>query len=161
MISIFFTKRSNLGSWAIRRITKGDCSHVAIGFDCKDNGTGIVFHQSTGGLHVNSWFEFRKKYVVVHRKDKEFTLLKEESVYQDIIERFENNGYDYQAIIFWIIAVVKSTIMNKSLPAVNEWQNKKSYLCTEILSSIIPICPTLANYDLSMTSPTVLWEAIK
>lgn len=159
MISILFTSRSAVGSKLIRCLTESDCSHVAVGFDlCGDRG--LVFHQSTGGLHVDSWYSFSKKYTIEHRKDYTLGLPVEEQIYQDIIKMLGPVGYDYQAIIFGLLSLARRKFFGVPLPKKNHWQNPRSFMCTGIMHTLVkhdPFASIEWGHDFESMSPHGIW----
>lgn len=130
-----------IGSALIRWATNSDCSHIAIGFDLSESGKGLVFHQSAGGLHVDSWYSFKKKYTINHRKDYDLGLVEEEKVYQGILDTLGPVGYDYQGIVYGILVMMRRKLFGVALPKSNEWQNPRSFLCTGIMSVLVNFEP--------------------
>lgn len=164
MISVLFTSRPAIGSKLIRYLTESDCSHVAIGFDVAGKERGLVFHQSTGGLHVDSWYEFSKKYTVQHRKDFQLGLISEEDIYQDIIKVLGPVGYDYQAIIFGLLSLAGRKFLGIPLPNKNHWQNPRSFMCTGIMHILARHEPFVSidwGHDFESMSPHGIWSKIK
>lgn len=163
MISILFTSRPAVGSKLIRILTESDCSHVAVGFDLLGSDRGIVFHQSYGGLHVDSWYAFSRKYKIEHRKDLDLWFPIEEKIYQKIIEILGPVGYDYQAIAFGLISLAKKKLFGIPLPKENHWQNPRSFMCTgimKILTSIEPLSDIKWPNDFESMSPHEIWSVL-
>lgn len=161
MIKILFTRRASFGSRLIRWALKEDCSHVAVAFDCDDKGRGIVFHSSVKGVELKPWYDFRKHYEVVH--DYEITHISlgaEENVYLSIVERMLDKPYDWKAVIFWSIAVIKARLFGVAIPKKNHWQSNGAYMCTEVLSALKDSLPIMTwPEDLEITSPhEIYWK---
>lgn len=132
-------------------------SHFAVLFDDK-----IVFHSDLTGVHI-SWYQtFLKTHTVVFEKKLNLSLEKEEEIYQNIITKYDGDGYDYTGFLYFVWRGVLKKFFKKPMPLVNKWGSKKGFLCTEMVEvlpdEIIP--PSIKSRDLSMVSPYVLWELI-
>lgn len=139
--------------WAFNEPT----SHFGIVFD-----NGIVFHSNLSGTHVE-WFKtFTKKSEIVYSKEYDLSLLEEEAIFQQILTTYDDRPYDISGFLYFSWRALLLKFLNKPLPSSNKWNNKNSYLCTE-LAGVLPeniVSKSIKEKDLSILTPYKLYLEI-
>lgn len=145
MISLIWTKKSNLGSYLIRKITGGKASHFSICFDEK-----VVF-QSTinSGCHLSFNSIFLSKNDVVWRIDLALGLEMEEQIWQNCAN-LDGMPYDYLGALH----LASQCLFGKTLPG--SFGDNRSYMCIEVARALSPFIPVPS--DLSKMIPDDVYE---
>lgn len=153
-MKLIWTKSKLPLSAFIRWGLKEPCSHVVIVFDNK-----IVFHSNLMGAHVEWFNTFKKHVTIIHEREYKLPLAQEESIYQGVIDKDDQRGYDYQAFGFFIWRAFLFRVFKTPFPAKNAWGSKNGFLCTGLASQLpVDLIPGLEKVkDGDMMSPEQLW----
>jgi hypothetical protein len=129
-------------------------SHFAIVFDDR-----ILFQSNLLGTGVAWYPTFLKKHRVVFEINIEMPLLAEEAVYQSIITKYDDRGYDYGAFGYFMWRAFLKKFFGRPIPSHNPWQSPNAYLCIELVGALpVGLVPNLHKVeDLGMTSPYQLY----
>jgi len=154
-VKLVFTKGDSWFSKSIMWMLNEPCSHFAIEFE----NDPIVFHSNLLGCHISSKTSFYKKSKKVFELKFNLTLDEEEKIYQRLVSDFEGQAYDFGAFFYFTYRAFLFKFFGASLPVINPFQNKKTFLCTGLAASLpLSICPRV---DFEMISPFHLYNMIK
>lgn len=128
MIKVIGTKNHSPLSWAIRWLTKTDCSHLAIVFDDK-----FVIQANLLGVGMDYFPTFSKKQIIVHSVEIGTTLEGEDRIWSDLLDLCGGKDYDVKALIYdgWRYALKR--FFKIPLPKKNKWSSPNKYLCTRMV----------------------------
>lgn len=121
-MQILYTTSKYPTSWLIRKVTKEDCSHVAMYFE----DTQEVVHCNFLGVRKEGLEDFIKQNTILHTTPIEGQLKA-----NDLYEQYKHVKYDFAA--FFYIGV---RYLLPSAPKVNLWQSTGLFLCTEFVTKI-------------------------
>lgn len=152
MISLIWTASPLPASKIIKWITGEESSHFAVVIDQK-----YVFHSNFYGAHLKWLSSFLKHSYIVRRMDLNLSPAQEETIYLDLINRFDEQPYDWGAFFYLIIRGVLYKAFGVSLPRKNIWGSSRGFLCLEIAKSLDCIKPTLLKLD-AITPETLYWR---
>jgi len=164
-MKLIFATSDLAGSKLIRWTLGEDCSHMAVCFDDRANGSGIVFESIAGGAKLLWFGEFKKHRRVIHAlsfKDT-LTLEEEEAIYQGMLARYSGQSYDWAAMAFWVWhGLILWRIFGKSLPKKNAWAKSGYNLCTGLAAGVPWVDAWAKKYsiDLEMVGPQQLYRAL-
>lgn len=152
MISLVWTKNSLPLSMVIRYLTGESVSHFAIVLDNR-----IVFHSTLPGAKLQwlSGFMSTHGSEIVYRMDLNLELAQEELVYRELITNFGDEPYDYGALAFALISLIKYRYLKLPLPAKNLWGSKKAHWCLELAKCLEVLGVKLPELD--VISPEKLY----
>lgn len=153
-MTVVFTRNSSVLSRLIRWAFDEPVSHVAFVFDSK-----FVIHSNLLGVQFD-WFKtFSKKSEAVFYKDFDLTLENEEKVYQSLLERFDEDGYDYKAFVYFAWSALLSKMLKVPMPKNNKY-NGRGFLCTELYGALPSWLVPKVDQDLSITTPFQLAKSM-
>lgn len=152
------SRNKSLGSWLIRKISGSQTSHFLMVFD----DSFVIHSKLVSGVGLEWFGTWEKKNEVVWSYDLALPLLKEEEVYQALLNENDDKDYDYLAFIYWPFAVLKSKLTGKPLPATNPWGSRRGLLCTGLYGKLPEwLVGEVSESQLEMTNPDKLGEIIK
>jgi hypothetical protein len=133
-------------SWAIKRLTRSDVSHVAVEFR-----NGDLLHAWTTGVKILRPDNFPKyekmlySYELIVDYDKEFFIEQE-------LRKLEGKWYDYSAIAGFVIKYV-AKLFGRDIN--NPWGFDNSFYCSEIVYYILQMIDVdlVANYHRETFDP--------
>ncbi|MDX1373362.1 MAG: hypothetical protein R3321_12885 [Nitrososphaeraceae archaeon] len=134
MIKILGTTRQSYFSKLIRKVTKGQISHIAIEI------FGLIVVQSNlRGFNIRSSAYFREHNDIIIELIPTFIVKKQEIIdrFDFITRKYEDSWYDFGAFMFQGIALTLRNIFKIPLPKSNLWQSTGMFLCYELVSKII------------------------
>lgn len=129
-------------------------SHFGIVFD-----NGIVFHSNLLGTHVEWFGTFAKHCEIVYSVECQMELLDEEAVYRDILDTYDDKGYDYCAFAYFCLRGFMRKFLRIPFPEKSAWTDKDKFLCTELAGTLPEsiIGAQIKAEDLSILSPYQLY----
>lgn len=144
MISLIWTRRPILGSWLIRKITKGEASHFSLVFDEK-----VVFESTMNcGCKLSFFNEFKRTHEIVYRLNFDFGLKKEEEIWQICSDMYPM-PYDYFGAINLAIWCLFKRWRDPS------YENNSALDCVEVAGALRPVFDI--PKELSLTTPDELY----
>lgn len=157
-MKLIWTKSNKILSVAIRWALREPVSHFGIVFD-----NGIIFHSNLAGTHVQWYRSFQKSCDIVYEHQYDLKLKEEELVFQNILNRYDDLGYDFKAFFYFCWRGLLYRILGKPLPTKNEWNSSDRFLCTELASTLPDdVVPrAIKDQDLSIVSPYRLYLELK
>ena len=155
-MQIIFTKSNSAVSRLIRWISNEPVSHVAIVFDGK-----LVFHSNLLGVHIKWYNSFKKHNEIVFEKTYDLSLDKEEELYQQIINQFDEAPYDYGALLYFTYRGCLYKFFGLPMPKNNILGSKQAFLCSEILGCLGNYVIPKPEFDLQITTPYQIYLWLK
>lgn len=157
-MKLLWTKSSLPLSKLIRWGLKEPTSHFVIVFDDK-----LAFHSNLSGTHIEWYNTFQKHCEIVYEINYPLPLDKEEEVYQNILNSYNEKSYDYPGFLYFIWRGILFRFFNKPFPTKNPWGKEDSYLCTELATTLPEwLIPELKQIeDFSLMSPYKLYCIVK
>lgn len=154
-MKILWTKNKLPASVGIRWMLEEDSSHIVFVFDDK-----LAIHSNFMGFQIAWASTIRKHNTVVHELDFPMTLEQEEAVYQSLMNKFDDYGYDWKSFLYFTWRGILKKFLNKPIPTHSPY-NGKGFLCVEVAkeipwSRINPKLGFINLLSLSITSPTKL-----
>jgi hypothetical protein len=161
-----FTKSGKIGSKLIRWGLNARTSHFAIGFDCTEDGFGVVLHSHYSGVHLSWYDDFARKNEIVYKlkPKKPFSLQEEEELYQSLLKNYYGKGYDIEALAYFSYVGLLHRLFKKPLPDTNPFDSSDKYLCVEIykgLSKIRPDVFPMPEKSLAIMHPDQVYFLMK
>jgi len=130
MITIVFTspKHWTLLSWLIKKFTKSESSHTAIGVDL--HGIPVLIHSTMGGVQVTPRDKFLKTDYIV----EEYKFIPDMSSGLKHAVSHLGENYDYVGIIGYAMLIVAWRWFKKKIK--NPLASPKSLVCSEFVLHI-------------------------
>ncbi len=153
-MTIAFTKSSSILSKLIRWCFNEPVSHVVFVFDSK-----FVIHSNLLGVQFNWLKTFKKTNEIVIKKEYELSLEKEEEIYQELLEKHDQDEYDFRAFWYFAYCALCYKFFKTPMPKVNK-RNGKGYLCTEMYENLPTWLVPKVDKDLSITTPYQLAQGM-
>jgi hypothetical protein len=152
-MEVIFCKGKSWTADVIASIDDTDVSHVAFS-SWRLLDRNLIFHSTSKGVNITTKKTFLKHYDIKRIYEipvnDDFT---ESFILWKMIEKYEGAPYDYLALIYLGLFLLGKKLGIR-LPAVNRWQNKNHYICTEFATLAI-----MGHTD-SMTSLKTLEQYI-
>jgi hypothetical protein len=148
------TKNSLPGSKLIQWGLNEPASHFAVVFDNK-----LVLHSSFRGVHLRWYPHFINEYNVVDLIELNWSLAKEEKIYQAMLNCSEGQGYDWKAFSYFFWRGLLKKFFKVPIPDTSPFKDGKDFLCTEIAYKLPR--ELVGGLDLGITSPYRLFSIIK
>lgn len=128
-------------------------SHFAFVFD-----KSLVIHSDLLGIQIKGLHAFSSSHEIILTLPYNCSPLQEEALYYDIVNRFDDTPYDYQAFTYFAWRAVMFKMFGTPLPTTSKYNDGKAYLCTEMAG----LLPGWTNeLSLSITSPYKLYQYCK
>lgn len=153
-MTIAFTKSSSILSKLIRWCFDEPVSHVVFVFDSK-----FVIHSNLLGVQFNWLKTFKKHNEIIIKKDFELSLDKEEEVYQGLLEKHDQEVYDFRAFLYFGYRALCYKFFKTPMPKTNK-RNGSGYLCTEMYGTLPEWLVPKIDKDLSITTPYQLAQSM-
>lgn len=135
-MNVLFCKGKSWTANLIASIDGTDVSHVALA-SWKLMDRNLILHSTASGVNITTKKAFLKKYDIKRVYEipvnDEFS---ESFILWKLIEQYEGAPYDYLALIYLGLFLLCKKLGIR-LPAVNRWQNKNHYICTEFATLAI------------------------
>lgn len=162
-MKIIFTRSPLPLSKVIRWGLKEPVSHVAIVFDDK-----LVFQSNLLGVGLEGIYRLTKSAEIVYTIDVPLDAKAEEAVYQNLLEHYDGQPYDYGAFLYFSWRAALHRFFGTPFPAKNIWGSKSDFLCDGLLAALLdtPETPEWLKTaiqdlgDIEMKSPYEVYEAI-
>lgn len=145
MISLIWTRSPLPGSKFIRWGTGEPVSHFAIQLDKK-----LVFHSNFHGAHLKWLSTFLKRNEIVYQLDLAISPEQEELIYQRLINQFDEQPYDWGALAFWFVSLLRHKITGAALPERNLWGSSRGFLCVELAQCLDVLGIDLTKLDITL-----------
>lgn len=142
MIQLAWTRSGLPASRMIRWFSREDVSHFAIVIDRR-----YVFHSNFYGAHLKWLSTFVKHSEVIHMLDMHLTPEQEEAIYLCLINKFDEQPYDWGAFIYLCWNMLLYRVTGRSLPIRNLWASGKGLMCTELASCLEVVGIQLPELD--------------
>lgn len=154
MIRLLWTRSGLPASRLIRSLSGEDVSHFAIEIDGR-----YVFHSNFYGAHLKWRSTFVKHVEVIHQIEMPLTPEQEELIYLELINRFDEQTYDWGAFAYLSWRLVLHRFLGKEPPTRNIWSSSRGLLCTELARCLAVVGLTLPELDTVL--PGRLYSMVK
>ena len=163
-MKLVWTKSHLPLSLVIRGITGEPCSHFAFVFD--SGPKGLMFESNLLGTHPVFFASALKGFgamTIVHEKDITIPLDLEDSIWDYIVENYDDKPYDYSGAVYTGLMVLRNRIFKTPIPAVNKWADTGTYYCDELYNILTKFIPSLPQVQVQGTcvTPESLWQRMK
>ena len=170
-MKIIFTKSamplSVLIRWLFPTPNYADApSHVAVVFDDE-----LIIQSNLYGV-IMGWFPtFLKSETILLQLDYDLTLIEQEAIYRSLLNNYDGDYYDFGALFYFFFAGLLHKFFGTKMPTKNLWKTSKTFLCTELISKVVPTLPprcvapsVLAKVnatDFGITTPYEFYQMLK
>lgn len=141
-------------SSVIRWATNSRCSHIAILFDDK-----WVIHSSVFGVETNWYNTFCKHHDIVLQRRYEMSLIEEEAIYQDILDKYDDFTYDWKGAAYFGFRALLNKLLRIPLPKTNSAKSKSGLLCVTLIEKL-PSRFLKQSLDFSIVTPEKIFEVL-
>lgn len=142
MIRLLWTRSGLPASRLIRALSGEDVSHFAIEIDNR-----YVFHSNFYGAHLKWRSTFVKQSEIIHQLELKLTPAQEELIYLELINRFDEQTYDWGAFFYLSWRMLLYRFAGGELPKTNPWSSNRGLLCTELAQCLMVVGAKLPTLD--------------
>jgi hypothetical protein len=154
-------KSKTILSRAICWLLDTDVSHIVFSFD---NDKWLV-HSNLIGVNLRLYKKFMIKHdpeiIDVVRYDN-LTLQQEEEVFQSLLEKTDEDGYDYLGFMYFAWRAILLKTFHVPLPDKNPYGRINMHLCTEMVNALPVWITRISNkIDFGITPPKKVIQILK
>lgn len=157
---MIWTRSKQPFSRVIRGQLGQDCSHFALVFDAVAGG--LMFESNLLGAHPKFLKTSLKHIEIVHSIDLPLSIEKEDAVWEDIVNRFDGQPYDWGAFFYFCWRVVLKKLFWRPIPKKNAWARDGENLCIELFEAVKKHTKLKdIEIDIPMISPHELYNLLE